>query len=137
MERLTMSETNEYVVLLPGDEALWEAATDEERRVVYARHHRFMELLRERGHEVTGGAELTHSRGAIQVRGDLDAISVTDGPYAETTEQLTGFYVIRSSDLDDLLNLCGLLAADVPGSPPVEVRRTGSMDPAAGSEVAS
>ena len=36
---------------------------------------------------------------------------VTDGPYAETVEQLTGFYLVESDDLDDLVDVCGILAA--------------------------
>jgi len=100
----------QYLILLPGDEAAWQRATDEERAATYARHHRFMELLLERGHRVTGGAELTHSSQARVVRGDLDAVTVSEGPYAETVEQLSGFYGVESDDLDDLLNICGLLA---------------------------
>lgn len=37
-------------------------------------------------------------------------MTITDGPYAETVEQLTGFYVVQSDDLDDLLEVCGILA---------------------------
>ena len=53
---------SQYVVLLPGDEAEWEAAPEERRQETYARHHEFAKLLEERGHRVTGGAELAHSR---------------------------------------------------------------------------
>lgn len=106
-----------YVVLLPGDEAVWESATEEERASTYARHGEFARQLAERGHTVTAGAELTHSREAKSVRAD----GVTDGPYAETAEQLGGFYVVDSDDLDDLLEICGVLADDFGG---VEVRTT-------------
>ena len=37
---------------------------------------------------------------------------MTDGPYAETVEQLTGFYLIESDDLDDLLECCKVLAQE-------------------------
>jgi hypothetical protein len=96
--------------LLPGDEAAWQSATGDERAATYDRHRRFVDLLHERGHRVIGGAELTHSSRARVVRGDLDAVTVSEGPYAETVEQLTGFYGVESDDLDDLLNICGLLA---------------------------
>ena len=99
----------EYVVLLPGNESTWEAATEEQKAQMYAKHGEFARLLAERGHKVTGGNELTHSRGARVVRGDLDAVTVTDGPYAETVEQLSGFYVVESDDLDDLLQVVGEL----------------------------
>jgi len=108
----------QYVILLPGDEAAWQRAGEAERAAVYERHRRFMDLLRERGHRLIGGAELTHSSQARVVRGGLDAVSVSEGPYAETVEQLTGFYGVDSDDLDDLLDICGLLA----GNGAVEVR---------------
>ncbi len=101
-----------YAILLPGDEDRWEAAGPEERSETYARHGRFAEILAERGHRVVGGAELTHSRNAKVVRGALDAALVTDGPYAEAAEQLTGFYLVESDDLDDLLQVCGLLGTE-------------------------
>jgi len=110
----------EYVVLLPGDESRWEAAGDEERAATYARHAEFARLLAERGHRVSGGSELTHSRTARVVRRTPDgAHAVTDGPYAETVEQLTGFYLVESDDLDDLLEVCAVLASVEEG---VEVR---------------
>jgi hypothetical protein len=99
-----------YVVLLPGDEATWEAASEEERSAMYAKHGEFARMLEERGHKITGGAELRHSREAKVVRRTDTGISVTDGPYAETVEQLTGFYVVDTDDLDDLLEVCAVLA---------------------------
>ena len=110
-----------YVVLLPGDESTWESATPEQRAAAYETHGRFAALLEERGHKITGGAQLTHSRDAKQVRrGATGDALVSDGPYAETVEQLTGFYLVESDDLDDLLRTCALLAGDAP----VEVRAT-------------
>lgn len=110
----------QYVVLLPGDESAWEAAGAEERSATYARHAEFSRLLEERGHRVTGGVELTHSRTAKVVRRGADGgAAVTDGPYAETVEQLSGFYVVDSDDLDDLLEICAILASVDEG---VEVR---------------
>lgn len=102
----------EYVVLLPGDEGAWERASEEERKAVYAQHEEFARLVAERGMRITGGAELTHSREARVVRGSLDEVTVTEGPYAETVEQLSGFYLVEADDLDALLAVCGLLAGD-------------------------
>ena len=45
--------------------------------------------------------------------------SITEGPYAETVEQLTGFYTVESDDLDDLLQVAAMLAGPEGG---VEVR---------------
>lgn len=108
-----------YVVLLPGDESAWESATEEHRSAVYAKHGEFSRALEERGHTVTGGAELAHSREAKVVRRSPSGITVTDGPYAETVEQLSGYYVVETDDLDDLLEVCAILAD---GDGPVEVR---------------
>lgn len=104
--------TTTYAVLLPGDERPWAHADDETRARVYARHEEFARLLHERGHRVVGGAELAPSRTARTVRGERGSVVVTEGPYAETVEQLTGFYLVASDDLDDLLDLCGLLTGD-------------------------
>ena len=110
----------EYVVLLPGDEAEWEAAPEERRQATYSQHREFAQLLEERGHRVTGGAELAHSRETKLLRTDADGTqTVTDGPFAETVEQLTGFYLIDSPDLDDLLEVCKVLGK---GEGVIEVR---------------
>ena len=111
----------EYVVLLPGNESTWEAATEQQKSEMYAKHGEFARLLAERGHKVIGGNELTHSREAKVVRGDLDSVTVTDGPYAETVEQLGGYYLVDTDDLDDLLQVCGVLAG---AEGVVEVRGT-------------
>lgn len=116
-----------YVILLPGNEDYWDAAPMEERKATYAKHEEFSKLLAERGHTVVGGAELRHSREARVVRGTPGHVTVTEGPYAETVEQLTGFYLVESEDLDDLLQICGLLTG-VEGA--IEVRAAvGSSDP--------
>ncbi len=100
----------EYAVLIPGDESRWLAASEQEKAEMYARHGEFARLLAERGHKVVGGSELTHSREAKVVRNGPDGILVTDGPYAETVEQLQGLYTVDTDDLDDLLQVAGILA---------------------------
>ncbi|HYN67264.1 MAG TPA: YciI family protein [Ornithinibacter sp.] len=100
-----------YAILLPGDESTWEAATPEERAAVYADHERFSRTLEERGHRIVGGAELAHSREARVVRVGDDGPFVSDGPYAETVEQLSGFYLVESEDLDDLADVCAILVS--------------------------
>lgn len=100
----------EYVILLPGNESTWEQTPPEDKAAVYAKHEEFARTLQARGHKITGGAELSHSRTAKQVRKSSDGtLAITDGPYAETVEQLTGFYLVESDDLDDLLQVCGIL----------------------------
>ncbi len=100
----------EYVVLIPGNEEAWDAASAQDKALMYAKHGEFAEILAQRGHKVTGGAELTKAATAHLVSGALDDVAVTSGPYAESIEQLTGFYVIESNDLEDLLKCVGKLA---------------------------
>lgn len=113
--------TTTYVVLLTGDEDAWEASSPEEQAAVFARHEAFSKALAERGHTVTGGAELTHSRTTTQLRSVDGRATVTQGPYAEAVEQLGGFYVVESDDLDDLVE-CARLLLDDDGA--VEIRAT-------------
>jgi len=110
----------EYVVLLPGDESVWEQTPQADKEAMYAVHRRFAQALEERGHKVTGGSELTHSREAKVLRTDAHGNhSVTSGPYAETVEQLTGFYIVESEDLDDLVDVCKILGR---GESAIEIR---------------
>jgi hypothetical protein len=99
-----------YVVLISGEETAWEARTEEQRAATHEAHRTFAQTLAERGHKMTAGEELTGSRDGKVVRADGDGFTVTDGPYAETVEQLGGFYVIESDDADDLMAIIGELA---------------------------
>jgi hypothetical protein len=110
----------EYVVFIPGDEDAWEASSPEQRVLVYARHEEFARQLAARGHVVKGGAELAHSRSATIVQRSPDgSVIVSDGPYAEAAEQITGYYLVESDDLKDLAEVCGILAGVESG---VEIR---------------
>jgi len=109
----------EYIVLIPDNEADWSMADEAEKQRIYGKHQEFAEALATRGHKVTAGAELTHSREAKTVRSVGGSLQVTDGPYAESVEQLSGFYLVESNDLDDLLQCVGILAE---GESKLEVR---------------
>jgi hypothetical protein len=98
-----------YLVLIPGDESAWEATPQDEKERTYQAHSDFAKLLADRGHTFVTGAELAPSREAHVISGDLDDVTVTDGPYAESAEQLTGFYVIDTEDVDDLHRCIGRL----------------------------
>jgi hypothetical protein len=114
----------EYVVLLPGDESRWEATSPEDKERMYAIHREFAQALEERGHKVTGGTELAHSREAKVLRTDADGShTVTEGPYTETVEQLTGFYVVQTDNLDDLIEVCKILGR---GEGAIEIRAAAS-----------
>jgi hypothetical protein len=110
----------EYVVLLPADESTWENTPQADKERMYAIHREFAQALEARGHKVTGGSELAHSREAKVLRTAPDGThTVTDGPYAETVEQLTGFYIVESDDLDDLIDVCKILGR---GEGAIEIR---------------
>ena len=109
----------EYVVLIVGDEDRWWSASEEDRAAGYAEFERFAAEAVGRGHTITGGAELHRSSEARAIpAGGGDA---TDGPFTETTEQVGGFFVIETDDLDDLLDCCQIIARLGDG---IEVRRT-------------
>jgi hypothetical protein len=100
----------EYALLIYADEKLWDAADEEERRDMYAQHGRFMKMLEDRG-AVRGGAELASTTSATTLRHSADDVSVTDGPFAETTEQLGGFYLIEAADMTEAIELAKQLPA--------------------------
>lgn len=110
----------DYILLIPGDEAAWDARPQSDRDAVLDRHREFSEALAERGHQVKAGAELSPSHEAKVITGDRDSVVVTDGPYTESAEQLTGFYLIETGDLDDLTRCVGILAEGEKG---LELRR--------------
>lgn len=100
----------EYVVLIVGDpDRWWTTMTDEERAAGYAEYGRFDEELSRRGHQVTGGAELHGMSRARSI--PPGGGPVTDGPFAEVSEQVGGFYQVQTDDLDDLLECCQIIAA--------------------------
>ena len=110
----------EYAVLIIGDaDRWWTSMSLKERKDGYAEYARFGEELARRGHKVTGGAELHRSADARSIRPGSSAI--TDGPFTETAEQIGGFYLVESDDLDDLLDCCRIITAVGDG---IEVRRT-------------
>jgi hypothetical protein len=100
-----------YVILIPADESAWESTPHEQKQQVYSAHAEFAKLLAERGHIFVEGAELVPSTQAKIVTGTVDHVTVTDGPYAEAAEQLSGFYVIDTDDLDDLLRCVGRICS--------------------------
>jgi hypothetical protein len=109
----------EYLITILGDEAVWDARTVDENRALGEAHREFAAALTARGHRVIVGGELSPLARAQVVRRTPAGVLVTDGPFAETNEQIGGFYVVESDDLDDLLEIVGGLART---EPVVEVR---------------
>jgi len=101
-----------YAVLLYQDERMWSEATAEQRATYHAAHTAFDEAARSRG-ALLGGEALTSAANSTTVRRGRDGDRVlTDGPFAETTEQLGGFYLLEAPDLDAATELCALLPED-------------------------
>jgi hypothetical protein len=98
-----------YALLIYQNEKAWAEADEEQRARVYAAHGRFTELLRDRDAD-RGGEELALSDLSTTVRMRDGEAVITDGPYAETAEQLGGFYLIDGRDLDEALEFARALA---------------------------
>jgi hypothetical protein len=93
--------------------------SDEEMQTAFAQVDRVNAELQAAGVWVFGGG-LMPADSATVVRVDSGATTLTDGPFAETKEQLGGFWVIRSADLDEALVWAGKCAQACMN--PVEVR---------------
>ncbi len=98
-----------FVVLMYQDEHVWESATPEEQERYYAEHAAFDAAAAERGIPVLAAEALVGVASATTVRRRGDRLDVTEGPFAETTEQLGGFYVVDAPDLDAVTELVRLL----------------------------
>jgi hypothetical protein len=75
---------------------------DADMQLAYAQVERVNEELRKAGAWVFGGGLLPADSATVVRAGD-GATTMTDGPYAETKEQLGGFWVLRCADLDEAL----------------------------------
>jgi hypothetical protein len=105
----------EYLALIYGNESDWEALSDGDRKALYQRYNDFGTK-----DEVVGGSELetTSSATTVRVR-DGDRL-VTDGPYAEITEALGGYYILECDSIDAACRLAAEIPAAEDGA--VEVR---------------
>ena len=97
----------------------WEALTEAERDEAMAAMGAFHEAVEQRGAVVAGEALDDASTARTVHPGSGADRKVTDGPYAETVEQLTGFYVVESDNLDDLIEVCKILGR---GEGAIEIR---------------
>jgi hypothetical protein len=92
-----------YMVTIYGDPSSANELSEEEQQASMGRWFSYTEELQKSGAMVAGDA-LQGSESATTLRFDGgDAPSVTDGPFAETKEQLGGFYLLECKDLDEAL----------------------------------
>jgi hypothetical protein len=108
-----------YLLLIYGNEAHWDTLKEPERMSIYKE---YMDLSAEWGKsgKSLGGNELKPIATASTVRVRNGKRSVTDGPFAETKEQLGGYYLVEAKDLDEALELAAKIPSVRWGS--IEVR---------------
>jgi hypothetical protein len=109
-----------YMMLIYSQEN--EAVTPEDMRALYNAHVSLMEETRRRG-ALCAADPLQASTTATVVRVQDGSALITDGPYAETKEQLAGYYILECKDLDEALAWAGKIPTACAGrSGCVEVR---------------
>jgi hypothetical protein len=91
-----------YMLLICRDEPAWEALSTAERQQVYAETLALSQELTARG-QYLGGMPLHPSSSAASVRVRGGKPVVTDGPFAETREQLGGYMIIDVENLDEAI----------------------------------
>jgi hypothetical protein len=100
-----------YVALIYGDMTRLADATPEDGARMMKAYEDYTEAVRASGlFEAGEGLQPTNT--ATTVRVNNGDVSTTDGPFAETKEQLGGFYVLNCKDLDEAIEW----AAKIPGA---------------------
>ena len=94
-----------YIMLGYGDEKELETMSERELNAYVDECFAYDNELRSKGHLIARGEALQNSRNAVTLRRKNGKLSVTDGPYAETKEQLGGFCVIEATDLNHAIQL--------------------------------
>ncbi len=101
----------EYALLIYGSEADAAKMTPAEGQAMFQGYMEFTQSLQASG-KMKGGAPLEKITNATTVRVRNGKTTTTDGPFAETKEQLGGFYLVEAKDLDDAI----AIAARIPGA---------------------
>jgi len=93
-----------YICLGYFDEKQWEALSETEQNTLMDECFAYDDVLRKNGHFAAGEA-LQSPRNAATLRWTNGNVSITDGPYAETKEQLGGILVLEARDLNHAIQL--------------------------------
>jgi len=101
----------EYLMLIYSRESDWAALSEEARGALYKDYYEFTEGIRKSGH-YKGGNPLQPVSTATTVRVRDGKAMSTDGPFAETREQLGGYYLVDAADIDEATSI----AARIPGA---------------------
>lgn len=124
-----------YMLLIYTNEQDREAVPVEEFSRVLAEHIVLMDKTNQRG--IFRGADpLQPTCTATTVRRQNGKLTVMDGPFAETKEQLAGYYILDCKDLDEALEWAAKIPTSGNGSGCIEVRPIRELQPSA-SEFAS
>jgi hypothetical protein len=107
----------QYLLLIYGDEAAQKSRTQADTNAMFSAYRDYTHSLVSAGHMKAGDA-LQPSTTATTVRVRDGKTLRTDGPFAETKEQLGGYYLVEAKDLDEATKL----AARIPGA------KTGSIE---------
>jgi len=112
----------QYMILIYEDEKQFASLSEAEMNKVFADYMQYSKDLAAAG-VLKGGAALQPIATATTVRVRGGKTATTDGPFAETKEQLGGYYIIDVANLDDAIKW----AAKCPGAPTgsIEVRPVG------------
>ena len=106
-----------YMLLIYEDEKAWANFSEADQKAMFGEYMQFTQSIRGSGH-YQSGAPLQPTSAATSVRVRDGKRSVTDGPFAETREQLGGYYLVDAKDLDEAIGI----AARIPGA------RTGAIE---------
>jgi len=109
----------QYLLLIYGNETDFAGYTDQQREETYGRYRKLIDEIAQSGN-FKGGNQLQPTSSASTVRVRNGKTSITDGPFAETREQLGGYFLIEAKNLDE----ANAIAARIPGAEvgSVEVR---------------
>lgn len=107
----------QYMLLIYGDERVWTKLPEGQLNAMYADYMKYSQALVDAG-VMRGGSELKPTASATTVRVRQGKVTTVDGPFAETKEQLGGYYIIEVPNLEKALEW----AAKCPGA------LTGSME---------
>ena len=108
-----------YLLLIYNNEQSWNAITESERQQIYGEYRKLREELLSSGRFVTG-SQLQPISTATSVRVRDGKELVTDGPFAETHEQLAGYFLIEAENLDEATSIAARIPSAKTGT--VEVR---------------
>ena len=114
-----------YMLLIWENEAISAAQTDAEREAVFAEYRAFTDDVRRQG-VLVAGDPLLPSETAMTIRLRNGQAVSTDGPFAETREQLGGYYIVDCETLEQACSLAARIPAARDGA--IEVRPVMDMN---------